>query len=387
MPEAQGASPVPFDTWLAEERRAVAHDTLAEEEVLRVFRSRFNDWWQDGTEAALGEFTRRLAFSTDRAELATRLQQLAAFHGVPKDTATSARVALIGIARERGGATHGELRGSAIYVEAMPDAPPDTRTGVIAHELAHLIYVQSPADQRRRVRGWFLDHPSAIALPAYALFNEALASAFGNGIVERALIGDERFATLLGLGQSLYADTYVDAAGRAALPLLDAYLADGRRLDAEFVDAYVTRLAQSLGSRLTDQAFWLRVMVFAGSSAELQQLGTTVADRVRTGSLLQDPIANGCGERCLLQRYPELPGIVAVTTEKLDVLEDVVDAATLRQIRRANQINGATAWAVRRSERSLLFIASGPDASAVAEALTRLLEFGQIFEGPLPGDD
>lgn len=385
-PEPAGTSPVPFDTALAGDPAGRSANTLAEEEVLNVFRDRFETWWRDDAGAAdhLRTFTTGLAHSTRTIDLDTRMAALATFYGVDWRNLGDIPIALISADRRYSGATHGEYRDRAIYVETLINESAFARTATVAHELAHFVYAASSRAQREQVRAWFVDSESAVALPAYALFNEAIATAFGNGMVERALIGEERFARMLRLPQALYADTYIDAAGRAAMPLLKQYLDDERELDREFVDAYVAALAESLGPRLTDQAFWLRVMVFASSSSTLWSLNDMVANRVRTGSLLQDDIGQGCGTRCLLKRYPELPGIVAITHEKLDALRGVVDDRDLAHIRRLSFLHGHAAYAVRRSDRSLLFIAAGSDDAGVAIALNSMLDFGQIFEGPLP---
>ena len=382
-PEPAGTSPVPFDTAVKGDRDAAFRDELGEEAVRHVFRERFGRWWRDSAAEHLAALPGHLDVSARRAGLSDRLDALQTFFAVDPATLVSLPVVLVGADRRFSGATHGEYRDDVVYVETLMGETADARTGTIAHELAHLVYGRASRARRAEIRDWFVTHESTLAIPAYALFNEAIATAFGNGLVERSLMGEPRFERLLVLPEALYADTYIDAAGRSAMPLLDEYLADGKALDSAFVDRYIAALGERLGARLTDQAFWLRVMVLATSSPSLWSLADNVAERVRTGSLLQDDISQGCSERCLLQRYPEVPGIVAVTTDKLDTLAELVTAEDLASMRRLSVVHGHVAYAVRRSERSLLFVAVGTDEAGAAAAVEELLDFGQIFEGPL----
>ncbi|MEM1264128.1 MAG: hypothetical protein AAGH76_17145 [Pseudomonadota bacterium] len=380
-PEAAGTSPVPFDTAIAGEQPAIRGDAHAEHEVLSVFRARFTDWWERGNaDEDLVRLVRSLDHSVARADLNTRVLALSQFFA--GDATETVAVTLITSGNKRG-RTHGEYRDQAVYVETLVGEPADSRTPTIAHEIAHYLYASLEPERRAAIRRWFVEHDATLALPAYGIFNEAIATAFGNGIIERSLVGERRFARMLAVPQSLYADRYIDVAGRAALPLLDEYLRDQRAIDAEFVDRFITALERDLGPRAVELGLWLRVMVFANASPPLWPLAETVASRVRTGSLLQDDISQGCNERCLLNRYPELPGIVVTTLDKLDVLAGIVPASELTRLRRETTINGRVAYGVRRSDRSLLFIAAGRSDADAAAALDQLLHFGQIFVGPL----
>ncbi|MEM8983324.1 MAG: hypothetical protein AAGC71_09870 [Pseudomonadota bacterium] len=382
-PEPAGTSPVPFDTAIAGTGTPSSADALGEQEVLNVFRARHTAWWRDSNAADdLTRLVRGLDHSVARSRLIDRLVGLNAFFGADSNAIDVIPIALVATGNERG-RTHGEYRDRSVYVETLRGEPADARAATIAHEIAHYLYAALTRDQRATIRRWFTEHDATLALPAYAVFNEAIATAFGNGIVERALVGEQRFARLFALPQSLYADRYIDIAGRVALPLLDEYLAERRAIDAQFVDRFIVALERALGTRATEQGFWLRVMVFANASPTLWPLAETIAREVRTGSLLQEDISHGCTERCLLRRYPELAGIVVTTLDTLDALRDVVPDGDVSRIRREVTIHGYVAYGVRRSDRSLLFIAAGRSAADTEVALNRLLDFGQIFVGPL----
>ena len=95
-PEPAGASPVPFDTAIADDRPVVRRDELAEHEVLAVFRPRFKGWWENGAERHVVALRRGFSHSVDRAGLDERLGALLTFFAVDPAALDGTPIVLVG---------------------------------------------------------------------------------------------------------------------------------------------------------------------------------------------------------------------------------------------------------------------------------------------------
>ncbi len=381
--EPAGLASHPLDLPL--HRESVSEPTLSAEEyaILARFSKRFDRWWLSRANEHGLRMSRGLKHQAARASLPEKLEALANFYRIDELNAADVSVELISAPAHSSLATHAEIRGSEAYLETLIGETASARIGVLAHELAHYYYANTRAELRLDTRRWFLENENFWAITAYSLFNEAIAAAFGNGLIEQDLNSKERFAQLLQLPESFYADTYVDLAAKACLPLLREYLSEGRALDKAFVDRYIDAVRPALDSHLGDLGLWLRNSVYGATSATLEPLSAQVHGYFRTGAFLSERLDYGCQDTCLMQVYPELSGILVTRTNRLDQLTDLVPPAELTRIRREILLNGHAVFGLQRSPRSLVFIVSGDTDSAVETGLQRLLRNGQIFVGLL----
>ncbi|MEM7279271.1 MAG: hypothetical protein AAF385_14225 [Pseudomonadota bacterium] len=381
--EPAGLASHPLDLPL--HRENVSEPSLSAEEyaILARFSKRFDRWWLSRANEHGLRMSRGLKHQAARARLPEKLEALANFYRIDELNAADVSVELISAPAHSSLATHAEIRGSDAYLETLIGETASARIGVLAHELAHYYYANTHAELRLDTRRWFLENENFWAITAYSLFNEAIAAAFGNGLIEQDLNSKERFAQLLQLPESFYADTYVDLAAKACLPLLREYLSEGRALDKAFVDRYIAAVRPALDSHMGDLGLWLRNSVYGATSATLEPLSAQVHGYFRTGAFLSERLDYGCQDTCLMQVYPELSGILVTRTNRLDQLADLVPSAELTRIRREILLNGHAVFGLQRSPRSLVFIVSGDTDSAVEAGLQRLLRNGQIFVGLL----
>ncbi len=382
--EQPGTASHPLDAPLAPEARTERATSAEEHAVLARFAPKFGEWWIDGADEHVDQMERGLQRGAEVHDLDRQLGRLSHFYSLGKEDPPALDIRLIGTPAEFSRATHGQIRGADVYLETLIGEPASERLGVLAHEIAHYYYSLSPADLRLNTRQWFLDSDSAWAIPAYNLFNEALAAAFGHGLIDASALSDDRYLDLLALPESFYADVYIDRAAKAALPLLRAYLDDERVLDRAFVTAYIAAIGGSMDRRMSDLGFWLRSLVFSATSERLSRLAATIPQHFRTGAFMTERLDFGCQETCLLNAYPELSGIVAARSDDLGRLKAFLDEADIARVRRQTVVRGQAVFGFKRSDRSLLFVVSGSTDEEVDAALQRLLSFGSIFTNALP---
>jgi hypothetical protein len=112
--------------------------------------------------------------------------------------------------------------------------------GVIFHEMSHILYDEQPAGFQHTLERWF-EGTGIFAPLAYLLFNEAAATACGNGYIFEQLTGKTDPA-------SWYDNPYINKQGKAIYPLTRSYIESGKTIDSVFVQEVKNIYAHEFGS-------------------------------------------------------------------------------------------------------------------------------------------
>ena len=188
------------------------------------------------------------------------------------------------------------------------------RFGVIFHEMCHSLWEAQPAALQREIEGSFTSSRSRHARLAYLHFNEALATALGNGWAQSRATG------ALDPGE-WYADAYVDRYAKELHPLVEPYLEQGRTLDHELVAGAIDRFAAAFPDAIYvyEQILNKMLLMLDGRSLSSRDVIRELQARFRVSSVSSSvPIDH---ERSLAQ--------VGATGETLVV---VVSQAAERQL-------------------------------------------------------
>lgn len=119
------------------------------------------------------------------------------------------------------------------------------RMGVVLHEMCHVLYDEQPSSFQHQLQSWFSENPSAYSGPAYTYFDEALATAIGNGWATREITGK------LDQGE-WYNNRYINGFGKALFPMIDTYFKENKVLDKAFVDEAISLFAAAFPESITD---------------------------------------------------------------------------------------------------------------------------------------
>lgn len=380
---AGNSSQHPFDSPLHVANRRPLNLSAEDYETMAHFQSRFDRWWRETSGNHLQRMQLSLTHLSATTDLPALLEALAGFHELPGDALHPVDVFLLAAPGPPNSPTHAEIRGDRAFVESRIGESGSVRLGVVAHEVAHYYYSLTTTARRKIIRDWFLENDRAWAIPAYHLFNEALAAAFGNGIVEARLLTESQFAEYAALPESYYANIYVDAAAKATQPLLEEYFRADRVLDRAFVDRYVGAVGKASRRHMADLGFWLRSMAFTTTSTTLGTMVGAVSEHIVTGALFQESFDVRCTDPCVLQRYPELSGIVVTLAEDAVALKEFLPDSAVIEITRNAFVHGHSIFGYQRSPRSLLFVVSGRTEADVEDGLLRLFQHGSIFTGEM----
>lgn len=104
----------------------------------------------------------------------------------------------------------------------------EMRMGVAIHEICHVLYEEQPLKMQWALDSVFRKSKSVYAPYAYAYFDEALATACGNGWAYRQLAGQDDTG-------EWYNDDYINGFAKAIYPLVRSYISDGKTMDKNFV--------------------------------------------------------------------------------------------------------------------------------------------------------
>lgn len=104
----------------------------------------------------------------------------------------------------------------------------EMRMGVAIHEICHVLYEEQPLTLQWALDSVFRKNKSIYAPYAYAYFDEALATACGNGWAYRRLVGRDDTG-------DWYNDEYINGFAKAIYPLVRSYISDGKTIDKNFV--------------------------------------------------------------------------------------------------------------------------------------------------------
>jgi hypothetical protein len=276
------------------------------------------------------------------------------------------------------GATHAEAMEDHA-VEEVSDANIADDLSVTLHELAHFFYHASTLLPFSA----FAHSSRADALAAHNLFDEGVATAL-QAIVRKRLLTPKEVEARWATRGGFYNEPFIDAAGRALLPLCERALADGQRLDDAFVAAYFVALADKLSDRLESPVPLLRTMYAAGEDTVSQPAMDELMAKVHPSNSFTVGIDDAAQARW--RAMPKLSGVVLVTTAHLASLRawaPLLGKVSVEQIARAAPRVRGLVYGIARSPQASIFVIVGRDGAALEQAVDRFVALPRGRAGQL----
>lgn len=355
-------------------------------EVVERFWPRFQRWFAAQGEAEASRFARGLRALAERQGMLGLTERMAEFYGsdVPRGQVLHFHVMFRPrTAEERSsghvGTTASELENFAA-VEVVDGESPADRIDVVMHELFHFLYWTRPLDRHLGEARAFAasGHPAAAGL--YAILDEAVATAAGNGVVGKRVMTPTAFEKMLA-GPGLYAEPFIRAMGAALLPTMEHVASEGGHLDDDFVRAYLALADRALGDDVRALHLLLRSRKLIVLQASETPWIMRFQQAFRGGSV---GIHVGDGDWGLA-RYEHVSAVVMVRTESLGALEGrspILDAERLRALTEASAGKRGVAFGIQRSVDTDLYVLAAVDDAAMAELIDLFNAARARFEGP-----
>jgi hypothetical protein len=149
------------------------------------------------------------------------------------------------------GSTTATPHGNSLCIGVLTDETDYAgRNGVILHEMCHVLYDEQSEAFQKELVSYFAESKSSYAKFAIAYFDEALATALGNGWAYKNSNGklDDK---------EWYDDTYIEGFARAIYPLVESYVNENKSIDKPFIDRAIALFGTTFPNANADYSILL----------------------------------------------------------------------------------------------------------------------------------
>lgn len=296
--------------WLPQNR------VSAELAVVRHFWPRFQPWFAQQS-VDLQRFVTEAESLAEKINLTEILTRMRTFYraDLPMDMVLPVNLIAHPKTQAR---TSGLVFDKSSLIEVLQGEQAAERLGVVVHEIAHYYHESAPIEQHVAVMDHFMSPASKVGKVGYYLFNEAMATVIGNGLVEQKIQEPSQFARFKAHPLSFYFDQGIDTAAKSALDLVVSGFYQGLTIDHSFLAQLDQIWSESLASQIKQPANLFRHMglVIIGDE-QLQAAGDQIFPLVGPSSAQMysfGPDDEVSAE--VLKKYSHLDHIVLVSDAK-----------------------------------------------------------------------
>lgn len=353
--------------------------------VLRHFLPRFDAWWQGEALPRGRPMARKIEALLGTPKVGGPFARIERFYAPELPPGSAIRIALMARPALGSENTSGQQVEGTSVVEFLPDERPEGRIAVVIHELCHFLFDSSADSSFQDLQKRFAAAGRPTAIPAYNLLNEALATALGNGVIERAVMEPDKFEKYRIREGAFYNNPNIDRAGKALLPLLDEWLAEGRTLfDPQFVDAYLRMLESAFGDSLTSPQLLLNEMYLMVDARVGTGLTRPVIRALRSTSAYSEAAA--WSEPDILVDYmknPRLNAVFVIHPENVMELANrgILPIGEVKAITQRAAREGKAIYASERAPGTYIFVLVAKDVEAAKALAEELAGVKKIFLG------
>jgi hypothetical protein len=160
------------------------------------------------------------------------------FYGSTWSSEIPFTISLYAIPGRSGSTTASPYTNSLALAVLTQEVDHDMRMGVAIHEICHMLYQEQPLRKQWAIDSVFVKSRSRYARYAYSYFDEALATACGNGWAYKQLHG----AADTG---EWYADKHINGFAKTIFPMVENYLREGKEIDTSFARKAIEAFAKT----------------------------------------------------------------------------------------------------------------------------------------------
>jgi hypothetical protein len=369
------------------------HDSISAEAatiVATLYRP-FERWWNAGAVPPGHAKAQEIVTRMNRDDMHAEFRTLNAVYGNPPGARREAAIHLMfrpGLADRE--STSGQNIGVDSFAEFFSNEDVADRIPVIAHEYGHFVFGTTPIAQAKSLRAAVQRAGGDIGGPAWSLLNEALATALGNGRVQRMLMSPKAFEQYAKGDNSFYSDPLIDGAGKALLPIIDKMASDGMSMHSpDFPSRYVEALKGKFGGKLNSPAAHLNeVLIVIDASIDSGRVLDTWRKHIRSYSRW-DYTAACCGKEFVANLNAQ-PGVarVAVISATSIAKAEFLSTSVRANLNERSARAGAALYVVRKAgEPPLVVIAlTQANDATVDRAFATLAKTDELREGAIAVD-
>lgn len=341
--------------------------------VAAHFSPRFEAFWSGSGEPVATRFRTGLEGLFAKGDLPLILARASRFYGLhlAPGSVVSFDVMVVPTSSKH---SNGQQILSHGVIEVAGDEAPEDRMDVVCHELFHFFYASRTQEQQAALMKRFFTSNDPLEELAYALLDESVATALGNGVVART-VNPSDYAARLSRDMGFYNLHAIDATAKGLLTRTAMDPTLGPPLDSpETVAALVASTRDAVGADPPPLEY-LRDMAAAfepgwGSVSMKELIGRAHANHVRTFKPVDSAEAVA-----MAVDHASLPFVLVVRRDRLAQLAaygDAIPKAERAAIGVAAKKRGPFAYTFRRTPDSWMFVLvadTREDAKRAADAL------------------
>ena len=298
---------------------AHAHDLAS---VLRELWAPFDAWWRGTAQSSLSRQVNGLTEALAMPDMRDEIASIEAFYGVARGTFP---FVVHAIHRPVASATTttAQVIGEVAVAEIPADDTLTRRLPVIVHEYAHFLLSRMDERKRSELRAAVVKAGGTAGRGAWMEFDEAIATAIGNGRVYRRLASNDEWTRYFRSELTFYTRDETDRAAKALLPLVDTFIRDGRTVASpQFAAEYTAVVKIALGERLVAPAALLSEFAMVSDAALGENVRSVVQEAVhaRTGTYSFWAFSGACCGPAFLKPladYADKPQVILIPPQRM----------------------------------------------------------------------
>lgn len=154
----------------------------------------------------------------------------------------------------RSGNTSATPHANSLCVGVLTDkSDPAGTMSVVIHEMCHVLYDEEVGSFQHQLDSAFMASSSPFKNIAYNFFDEALATALGNGWAYEKMTGKPDTT-------SWYNNEYINGFAHAIFPMVKQYLSQGKVIDPSFIEQAIRLFGEAYPRSLSDYSILLNNM-------------------------------------------------------------------------------------------------------------------------------
>ncbi|MCW9000254.1 MAG: hypothetical protein OQK04_16215, partial [Kangiellaceae bacterium] len=217
-------------------------------DALRYFEAAYLELIWEPSQKFLNKNLSDITKKATQLDMATKFKQVSDLYAAEWNFDISFEVYISPIPRSSGHSM-ATPQGNVLSMLVLDGQDLESQLSIVFHELVHILFINQNPDLQQSIEKWFLQSASSYKAKAYQIFDEAMATAIGNGWFYKYVFGklDE---------QDWYYTPYVNRQAKSIYKLVENKLQTKGQLDAKFIEQFIGKYQHNFpGSHLEVENF------------------------------------------------------------------------------------------------------------------------------------
>lgn len=361
-------------------------DMEAIDSVISHFEQRFMKWWKASAQQTLTSFRKDLSRKVNQKNVRESIEKFAAFYEAKYPANYTIYLNLFYRPKSSAKGTFATVYENHAVVEVLSGEKVSNVLDIVIHELCHFFHSSSSFEKKRQLTQAFASTQDPLALATYNILNEALATAFGNGIAAELWMESGHFRERMEKARGLYNDVAIDAAAKSLLPILKDDLNHGKTFYApDFPERAISALQTNIPEIIRAPARLLTELLTVYDSKFKGVLHDKIRRQLRGGFYSKEGLDTESSWE-MLKTHPRLNALVLVSPESFKLLRNRSEWVPHKDqdvMRDLFKKKSSFVYAIERFPSSYTFIVAGKSPEELELEFRRLLEAKDRFVGEL----